>query len=125
MSPRRPTRRHVSSASEPSDQGTTVDAVEVTSVAVPTDTRVDLVPNETAAEPIERAVAVSGDTTGRTWADIVHPYSSNERYLYLIVLLVIALGFGGTGHLSTLMEQAAAAGVTVASWIVLWLVQRR
>ncbi len=83
-------------------------------------------PDETSAEPVELDEPIAaGVTTGRTWADVVHQYSSNERYLYLIVLLVIGLSLGGSGHLRTAMEQGAAGGLIVLSWLVLYLIQRR
>jgi len=71
------------------------------------------------------AATTSGETTGRTWADVVQPYSSNERYLYLIVFLVIALAFATTGNLKSVPEAVVAGGVTVIAWIVLYLIQRR
>ncbi|MGH9425609.1 MAG: hypothetical protein ACRD2L_04790, partial [Terriglobia bacterium] len=67
--------------------------------------------------PQRSPITTSAETTGRTWPDVVYPYSSNHRYLYLIVLVVFGLGFGATGHLQTLAEALAVAGLTVASWL--------
>lgn len=127
MSPKRKKRRPVSSSTVLPDHGTTVDADEVTSLALPTDTVVAPLPDETLAEPIddEGDRTESGETTGRTWADLAHPYLSNKRYSYLAVLLVIGLSLGVTGHLSTPMEQAAAGGLMGIAWLLLWFAQRR
>lgn len=55
---------------------------------------------------------------------MVYPYSSDARYLYLVVLLLIGLTFGATGQLKTGTDAVAAGGLTLASWVVLWLIRR-
>lgn len=67
----------------------------------------------------------SAETIGRTWPDVVHPYTSNRRYLYLAVLLLIGISAFVSGHLQSSADVLAASGLVCVSWLVLWLVQRR
>ncbi|HYS03691.1 MAG TPA: hypothetical protein VEW47_00715 [Candidatus Dormibacteraeota bacterium] len=72
----------------------------------------------------ETAVTNAGkESVGRTAYDLLYPFTSNPRYLYLLIPLVVGLGFGTTGHLTTWIDGAAAGGVTLLCWIVLFLVQ--
>jgi hypothetical protein len=128
MAPKRKTPRPVvSSTPEVRDEGTSIEAEEVTSLAVVSDASLTPASNETRAEPIGGGggQTESGETTGRTLADLAHPYLSNRRYAYLAVFLLITLSLGSTGHLSTPMEQGAAVGLTLISWVLVWLAQRR
>ena len=67
----------------------------------------------------------SQETTGRTWADVVSRYSSNQRYLYLLVLLVPGVLFAITGNLKTFADGAALGCLVLTTWFVLWLIQRK
>lgn len=121
---RRRRKRSIVSTTDVPEQTGLPDDDEVTGVIVRTEPA--FVHDETTFTPPEApGAAVSEETTGRTWADVVYPYSSNRRYLYLMVLLLIVLVFGGTGHLATLNEALIAGISTVAGWIVLWFIQRR
>ena len=62
---------------------------------------------------------------GRTWADLIYPYTSNPKYLYLVTMLIIFIAFGSSGNLKTINDFKIPGLVTFISWVVLFLTLRK
>lgn len=63
------------------------------------------------------------DIKGRSWPDIVHPYSSNAQYLYLIIPALFYFGLGMTGNLKSLDEFTFASLGIIVCWTVLGILR--
>jgi hypothetical protein len=122
---RRKARLPIRSTTESRDETDLQDAFDTTAISI----RSDPVPVEAGtqfAAPADRTEATSGrDSVGRTVYDLLYPYASNPRYLYLLIPLIVGLAFGTTGHLLTWDERASAGGLILLCWLVLPFVQRK
>ena len=65
------------------------------------------------------------EITGRSWPDIIHPYSSDPRYLYVVLPIAVLTIFGATGHLVSVWDLGIAGLVAILSCVLTLLVQRR
>ncbi len=62
---------------------------------------------------------------GRSWPDLIYPYSSNPKYLYLVILLITFIAFGASGNLKTINDLLMSGLVILISWIVLLFTLRK
>jgi hypothetical protein len=84
-------------------------------------------PDLTVFQPDDTAEGVvdAEGSKGRTWPDLAHKYASEPRYHYLILFVVFSAIALSTGHLQTTQEAIALAGVILASWVILFVIQRK
>jgi hypothetical protein len=107
------------------DETDTQDASESTALAVRNDPA-PLTAETQFAPASERAAATtSREAVGRTAYDLLQPFMGNPRFMYLFVLLLVGLVALATGNLKTWGDCWPVAGLTVVTWIILWVVQRR
>lgn len=86
-----------------------------------------LAPSETSVSAEQPPVAdrSADEITGRSWPDIIHPYSSDPRYLYVVFPVAVLTIFGATGHLASYWDLGMAGGVAAISCVLTFLVQRK